>query len=326
MEAAEFLRKRKEYKGGQLFFLYGNEPYLVDTTAKQLVSELRVANFEFNYTLYREKADFHEVLDMCRQMPCFAEYRVVQLEDLDLFEKNSKMPELLEHLPEHTKLVIVKHGKLDNRKVFTKALMSKAVCVLCDPLTDAAMLRWITSSAKKQGVILPRQSAELIYEVCGSDMYAIRNEINKLKFYPAAHAERGIEALLSASTEYDTFSFHKLMMAGEYEKAMDILRKVQKDRKNFAGFIGLVISKISPIYMAKSCLNAGWTQRMAIAEMQKAGIKEYPARLACEDAAHFTMLQLKQALRILEGIDFSIKSGKGSDGIETAMLRAYGAV
>ena len=65
---------------------------------------------------------------------------------------------------------------------------------------------------------------------------------------------------------------------------------------------------------------------MAIAEMQKAGIKEYPARLACEDAAHFTMLQLKQALRILEGIDFSIKSGKGSDGIETAMLRAYGAV
>ena len=60
-------------------------------------------------------------------------------------------------------------------------------------------------------------------------------------------------------------------------------RKVQRDRKNFAGFIGLIISKISPIYMAKSCLNAGWTQRMAVAEMQKAGIKEYPAKLACED-------------------------------------------
>lgn len=326
MEAAEFLRKRKEYKASQLFFLYGNEPYLVDTTAKQLIGELRIENFDFNYTVYREKADFREVSDLCRQMPCFAEYRVVRMEDLDLFEKNNQMPELLEKLPDYTKLIVIKHGKLDNRKAFTKALMKKAVCVLCDPLADAAMLRWITSSAKKQGVILPRQSAELIYEVCGSDMYAIQNEINKLRFFPSKLPEQGMEAILSASTEYDTFSFHKLMMTGQYAKAMDILRKVQRDRKNFAGFIGLIISKISPIYMAKSCLNAGWTQRMAVAEMQKVGIKEYPAKLACEDAAHFTMLQLKQALKTLEAVDFSIKSGGKAEGIETAMLRIYGAI
>ena len=73
MEAAEFLRKRKEYKASQLFFLYGNEPYLVDITAKQLISELRIENFDFNYTVYREKANFHEVSDLCQQMPCFAE-------------------------------------------------------------------------------------------------------------------------------------------------------------------------------------------------------------------------------------------------------------
>ena len=37
MEAAEFLRKRKEYKAEQLFFLYGNEPYLVDTRPNSLL-------------------------------------------------------------------------------------------------------------------------------------------------------------------------------------------------------------------------------------------------------------------------------------------------
>ena len=65
MEAAEFLRKRKEYKAGQLFFLYGNEPYLVETTARQLVSELRVENFDFNYTV-SFKLEFKEKL---RAMP-----------------------------------------------------------------------------------------------------------------------------------------------------------------------------------------------------------------------------------------------------------------
>ena len=166
----------------------------------------------------------------------------------------------------------------------------------------------------------------MIYEVCGSDMYAIQNELRKLKYYPASGSGEGMEAILSASTEFDTFSFHKLMMAGSYDKAMDILRKVQRDRRSLAGFIGLIISKFSPIYMAKACLNAGWTQRMAIAEMVKAGIKEYPAKLACGDAAHFTLLQLKQSLKLLEEVDFSMKSGGGNQGLETAMLRIYGAV
>ena len=326
MEATEFLRKLKEYRNNQLFFLYGAEEYLVDSATAQLVDALKVENFDFNYSVIRGKAEYRVVADLCRQMPCFAEHRVVQLEDLDLFEKSSQMPELLDHLPEYTKLLIVRHGKLDSRKAFTKALMKRAVCVTCEPLSDSAMLRWIVGAASKLGVALSRDMAGLIYEVCGSDMYAIQNELNKLKYYPEAQSREGIEAVLSSSMEFDTFSFHKLMMGGNYEKAMDILRKVQRDRKSLAGFIGLIISKFSPIYMAKSCLNAGWTQRMAVAELVKAGIKEYPAKLACGDAAHFTLLQLKQSLRLLEQVDFSMKSGRGSEGLETAMLRIYGAI
>ena len=326
MEATEFLRKLKEQRQNNLFFIYGAEEYLVDTVAKQLAAALKVEHYELNFSSFREKADFQQISDLCRQLPCFAEHRVVQLEDLDLFEKNSKMPELLEKLPEYTKLVIVCHGKLDSRKAFTKALLKKAVCVTCDPLSDAAMLRWIASTAKKQGVTLQRETASLVYEVCGSDMYAIANEMQKLRFYPPAGQGEGVREILSASMEYDTFSFHKLMMAGQYEKAFLVLRKVQRDRKAFAGFIGLIVSKFSPIYMAKSCLNAGYTQRMAVGEMVKAGIKEYPAKLACEDAGHFTMLQLKKAMRILEQVDFSMKSGGGTEGLETAMLRIYGAV
>ncbi len=326
MEATDFLRKLKDYRDAQLFYLYGAEDYLVDAATAQLVSALKVEHFDFNYSVVRSKAEYREIADLCRQMPCFAKHRVVQLEDLDLFEKSSKMPELLEQLPEYTKLLIVRHGKLDNRKAFTKALLKKAVCVTCEPLGDAAMLRWIAGAAKKLGVTLSRDTASLIYEVCGSDMYAIQNELRKLKYYPASGSGEGMEAILSASTEFDTFSFHKLMMAGSYDKAMDILRKVQRDRRSLAGFIGLIISKFSPIYMAKACLNAGWTQRMAIAEMVKAGIKEYPAKLACGDAAHFTLLQLKQSLKLLEEVDFSMKSGGGNQGLETAMLRIYGAV
>ena len=123
MEAAEFLKKVKEYRQRQLFYLYGAEDYLIDTTVKQLTEALRVENFDFNYSICRGKAEYMEIADLCRQLPCFAQHRVVVLEDLDLFEKSAKMPELLKALPEYTKLIIVRHGKLDSRKAFAKALM-----------------------------------------------------------------------------------------------------------------------------------------------------------------------------------------------------------
>ena len=325
MEATEFLKKVKEYRQRQLFYLYGAEDYLIDTTVKQLTEALRVENFDFNYSICRGKAEYMEIADLCRQLPCFAQHRVVVLEDLDLFEKSAKMPELLKALPEYTKLIIVRHGKLDSRKAFAKALMKSAVCVECAPLKEVAMLRWIMSSAKKKGIVLSKDMAGFILEVCGGDMYAIQNEMNKLKYYPKGQSREGLQEALATSIEYDTFSFHKLMRDREYEKAMDILRKVQKDRRDLAGFIGLIISKFTPAYMAKSCLNAGWTQRMTVEELVKAGIKEYPAKLACGDAAHFTMQQLKRALRLLETVDFSMKSGGGNKGLETAMLMIYGA-
>ena len=48
MEAAEFLKKVKEYRQRQLFYLYGAEDYLIDTTVNQLTEALRVENFDFN--------------------------------------------------------------------------------------------------------------------------------------------------------------------------------------------------------------------------------------------------------------------------------------
>ncbi len=90
MEAAEFLKKVKEYRQRQLFYLYGAEDYLIDTTVKQLTEALRVENFDFNYSICRGKAEYMEIADLCRQLPCFAQHRVVVLEDLDLFEKERK--------------------------------------------------------------------------------------------------------------------------------------------------------------------------------------------------------------------------------------------
>ena len=61
MEATEFLRKLKEQRQNNLFFIYGAEEYLVDTVAKQLAAALKVEHYELNFSSFREKADFQQI-------------------------------------------------------------------------------------------------------------------------------------------------------------------------------------------------------------------------------------------------------------------------
>lgn len=328
MQAADFLKNATKYSSERLFYLYGTEPYFLELSQRRLLSMLSPDNPEWNVTRFQGKAEISEIFAMCEQVPCFAEHRVVVLADLDVFAKTEeakKLLEYLEHAPETAKILVVYSGQPDNRKVFFKGLPKLALTIEAAQLKEQELLRWVAATAKKKGFKLLRPEAEFLVEVSGSDMHTILNELGKLAMLGIAQPTcEDMRDILSKTTEFNTFHFHDYMMNGQYEQAFSILAQIQKDAKEYLKFLGLIISKFAPMVLAKSCLNAGYTDSAAALELSKrAGIKNYPAQLAVRDAKRYTLRHLKYAIRLLEEYDFVLKTGGPNEGSVPLFLKLY---
>lgn len=328
MQALDFLNKVADYEGKNLFLLYGEEAYLVDRCRETLLAAWNVPFPEMNLTVFQEKVSYADLFGACIQAPCFADLRVIVLEEVDVSEKALRFADILEKLPPQSKLVLCFSKKPDMRKGIYKDLKKCAVCAEADSLKPDALVKWMQSTAKRGGVQLSREMAELLVEISGGEMYALKNELDKLKFAGQKRPGRAeILQIAAGSTEYDIFAFHKEMMASRYEAAFAIFEKVRRDRSALIGFLGLLVSKFAPMYMARQCADAGMSERQIADRLcETTGMKPYPALFAARDCRAFQLEEIRRALQELETMDHRLKSGGGMSEYRTAFLRMYGKI
>ena len=330
MEVAEFLKTIGEYKEGQLFFLYGTEDYLRETALERLMEQFPYANREMNVDSREGKATAAEIRAVCEQLPCFAGCRVVLLHNLELFEKGEAKPltEYLGQAPATTKIVFLLDHMPDARRALYKYLEKNAVCVQAKPLKEGELVRWVVTSARRRKLKLSREDAGFLVERSGTDMRTLLHELDKFAALGRTEVSReDIEALASRTTEYDTFSFHRLMLERKYEAAFGILREIARSRPEYMKFLGLIASKFTPMVLAKTCLNAGYSESAAAAELVKrAKLKRYPAELAVRECKHFTVQQLRRSIALLDEYDLALKSGGVDEGWQPMMLKIYGVI
>ncbi len=330
MDVTDFLKNIKNYKDSRMFLIAGEENYLRDTAVEKLLEILPFGSRELNCARITGKADLAAIRAACEQLPCLADCRVVMLEDLDFFEKGDAKG-LIEYLGQAsptTRIVFICRKMPDARRSLYKYLEKNAVVVQAGELKDSELIRWILATAKKKKCRISKEDAQFLCEMAGRDMYTLQHEIDKFAMLGKGEVTRDdLEALASRTTEYDTFSFHKLMLEEKYEQAFAILAEISRSGQEYLKFLGLIASKFTPMYMAKSCLNAGYSEREAAGElMSRAGIKKYPAELAVQECKKFTIRQLRDAIRLLEKADLTIKSGGADEGCQPTLLRIYGVV
>ncbi len=328
MRAAAFLTNLDVYKDRSVFFIAGTEPYVADACAEGLLRALPIQNQVWNLRVFRGKVTGEDLQTACMQAPLFSPVCAVYLDNIDVSEAALHFLDILKTLPAETKLLIKWLKKPDMRQNVYQLLFHQAVTVEAEAPKGKALVSWVVSMARRAGIVLDAALAGLILEISGEDMYTVKNEIGKLsQLRLQTPSRQDIEALFSATTEYDAFSFHTDMLAGRFTSAFRTFDKLQRNRDALNRFIGLMVSKFSPMYLARLCLDAGLSGQAAITRLvEKAGIKNYPAKLAVRDCRRFTRRQLEDALRLLEEMDCAVKTGKAFMGFRAAFLKLYAAV
>ena len=141
---------KKAINAGEVAPVYlfsGDDVFRKQTLTKQIISALKVDEFNLTQEDCQQTKDIGEVLTLANTMPAFADKRVIILNNIDKLTKNP-LAALLNYLgnPLPSTCLILMHNdykKFKKDKTLTSALSEDSVEVLFDELKGASLQKWL---------------------------------------------------------------------------------------------------------------------------------------------------------------------------------------
>lgn len=318
---------------GYLFF--GEEDYL-KLSAVRLTQELLCPDPSFRVfnEIRLEALDFtpDKLVDALMPMPMMADRKLIVLSGMNFTAmKSAELDALCDALAAvreydyNTVLVVVAAdcfdtGYLPKRPSATLTKLSGILTpVLFERSTPAKLAVWAGKHFAHNGIAAsPEFCAEMI-RYCGSGMFSLANEIDKLSYYEAAHGKAQADAedmrrVCTPLTEYDAFAFANAVMEGRRDTALEILRDYRLRRVDPLVILGDVIRVFCDMESVQAMLSDGATEKEIAGALR---LHEFKVGLYRRSLSKMRPGALRQALEACNAADRTLKlSPQGYTALE----------
>ena len=181
LKEADLKKQIREKKFDRLYFLYGQEKYLIKHYTQLLTQKALGKGYsDFNFqTFPNGTSDIDAIAEAVEALPMMAERKCVVVYDLNVESLSAaglkKLYELLEDLPDSTVLVIAQTTlemdvkKSAKWKKFLAAAQKAGTTVELTKRGAAALEKQLISWAEKRGNGLSAFNAGRILQLCGDD-------------------------------------------------------------------------------------------------------------------------------------------------------------
>ena len=323
---AEF-RKRIEKNaiGGYLFF--GEEDYLklhaLKTAREACCPDPSFAVFnDISIDCSSGDSFIDELGSAISMAPMMAEQKIITMTGLSVNDmKASEIDALchaLEALDEFAfNLLIISvpsgmitEGNLPKRPspVLTK-LCERLTPVRFEKVPTVKLCSWIVRHFAHHGVAVEQNVPNAIIERCGSDMFTLANEIEKLAFYVLSTGKKSVSLedvpnITSANEEFDAFAFGGAIAEGNAKRALDILFVMKARREEPVVIMGELARTLGDMLAVKLLLSEkkSFSDIAAILDMH-----EYKVKLAAGNVRNLTVDELERAVALCANADMAIK-------------------
>lgn len=318
----------------RLYFLYGEEKYLVEYYAQKLMAKAGGSSFpDFNLQRFDGEAGADRVAAAVEAMPFLSERKCVAVADLGESSLRSgeeaKWKELFSEIPETTVLMIYQptvtfDGKRDRGwKKLLAELTKEGNTVRLDRRSEAQLEKMLISGAAKRGCELSRPNAVKIMKFCGGDLTTLLNELEKLCAYIQSGeiTSKEIDLLTVKNLEARVFDLSKAILSGAYDKAYGILDLLFSQNEEPVSILAVLSSAYLDLYRVKVSLESGCSAREPAKYFDYAR-KEFRLTNAERDSRRFSVEMLRESLQALLSADVALKSARGDRRIVLEKLIA----
>lgn len=327
--------RSKEYSNIYLF--YGEESYLKQLYINRIIDKTVDESFKtFNlHTIDGKDATLDMIAECCEALPMMGEYSVTVVNDMALNKlgatEYSKLLELLSDVPETTILIFWQDTEQVDRKdkkwsEIMGIISKKGSCVNLSKKTPQELAKILVAGAQKRECTMTADMAKYLISVVGDDMTVLLNELDKVCFFTGTGlvTKKAIDAVAVKSLEATTFNLSKYLVAGNFEKAYEMLDILFFRKTEPTLIMGALISSYVDMYRAKVSVTNGESATV-LASVFNYRNKEFRLTNGSRSAAKLNVSQLRNALEILSETDEKLKTGVDASGarlaIEEMMVR-----
>ncbi len=304
-----------------VYFIYGNEPYLKDFYAGKIIDKSVNKDFAmFNLHIFDgDDVSLNDVASCCESLPMMDEHCCVVVKDYK-FDKatedeRKQIEEIISDVPDTTILVFwmqnieVDAKKNDKWKKILTLMNKYASTVALDKKTRSALIKLLVSGADKRGCTISSQNAEYLINLVGDDMNNLLNELEKLCFFAdkSEITKQHIESLAVRSVSARVFDLATDIVQGRNEKAFEVLKTLLSQKEEPVNINSQLINAYVDIYRAKVFLSSG-EKADGAAKYYNYQNKSFRLVNAARDASKIDISAIRICLDILAAADTKLKS------------------
>lgn len=215
----------------------------------------------------------------------------------------------LEKIPDSTVIIFHESESPDKRLSLYKKLKKVAKTEEFKIPTNAQLNKWILDRAQKLGLNLSFSAASYLSEHCGSDLWTIKNEIEKLQSYASGRAitVQMINEITTPSLHSSIFKLTDSIAARKSKEAIQILNILNESGEDLIRSFYMIVRHFRILIQIKELAEQGESR----GSMQKR-LKQHPfvIQKSTSQCQNFSQEKLQQTYKKLLEIDTQTKTGQ----------------
>ena len=316
---------------GTLYYICGTEKMLVSHNTKKLVEKTAGKNpSDFNYHVFSNNFDVDEFAVSLQVVPFVSEYNVVVVKDLDFSEFSSsdgdRIIDLISNVSGETIVILTYPTKPEEKttakdKKLKTLSAKKGTVVEYNKLTPLALQKKLISWASKRNIIISQKTASLIIEYCGTDLTALRNELEKLCSYVGEGGEitnQHVETLVSKNLESSIFDISKAVINHDGTTAFTVLDRLIYQKEEPIAILGVLAAAYVDMYRARIAIKCG--SRSTELSKWFNYKSEYRLKQAELNSKRTSTAVLRKSIDAITQTDILLKSTRTDDRVQLELL------
>lgn len=306
-----------------VYYLCGDEKYLIKHYYKMLQEKISGKEpSEFSFHIFSGDTDIEQIAVAANSIPFMGGKNFIGVEDLDANRltdsEHKKWLELIGNLSEDSVLVICQltvnpdHSKSKAKKLITE-IEKNGIVADISKRGDIALEKQLVSWAAKAGKSLQAVDAARIITYCGTDLYTLKNELDKLCAYSQDNTitRQAIDALVIKNIEVRVFDLAKLVTSGNTDKAYSLLDNLLYQREEPVTLLAILSSAYVDMYRARVAIESG-KRAVDAADDFDYKRKEFRLKNAEKASSQMTTDSIRKCIDILADTEKKMKSS-GAD-------------
>ena len=204
--------------------------------------------------------------------------------------------------------VCIIEPKIDKRTTWSKRLLSEATVEQFDPMDDTSLMRWAARRAETQGSNLPHNCAQFLIKRCGSDLWNLSGEIDKLSMLHQGTAinKESIEQSTLRHPSLQIWDFLEALSRGQLQRALKLFEELLLSGTSVHEIFALIMREVR----IHALLIWGDTQGYSSKEIaQRTGLHPFVVQKTLPLSRTWNMSRVQNLYAALLAIDHKLKTG-----------------